>query len=166
MNFRSSLLMNNADITFCGEFSFFSGKSKRFLRIIRWLGRQLLRYIRLSWHLPEHADGSGEFCGEMPLPSCISLSQLVLQNASWIINSLKVYKQSLLPGGASSATRTHPIITLEMTGWIFSIGVFLHIVIDSLWDAGCSSRDRTNYLTNYWPEAHDNHTTNNPRICR
>ncbi|KAG1750014.1 glycoside hydrolase family 16 protein [Suillus paluster] len=51
-------------------------------------------------------------------------------NASWIIRSLKVYKQALVPVVTSSATRTHPI--LEMTGWIFSIVVFIHAMLVSL----------------------------------
>ncbi|KAG2159885.1 glycoside hydrolase family 16 protein [Suillus bovinus] len=54
-------------------------------------------------------------------------------NASWIINSLSVYKQTLLViGGTSGATRRHPIMNLEMTGWIISTIVFLHIVLVSL----------------------------------
>lgn len=54
-------------------------------------------------------------------------------NASWIINSLSVYKQaSLAIGGASSATQTHPIMNLKMTGWIVSAVIFIHIVLVSL----------------------------------
>ncbi|KAG1825960.1 glycoside hydrolase family 16 protein [Suillus subaureus] len=49
-------------------------------------------------------------------------------NASWIINSLSVYKQAWIEnGGTSSTIRTHPIMNL-MTGWIISTVVFLHIV--------------------------------------
>ncbi|KAJ8584331.1 glycoside hydrolase family 16 protein [Rhizopogon salebrosus TDB-379] len=53
-------------------------------------------------------------------------------NASWIINSLKVYKQALLEVSASSATRNNPIMKLEITGWIFSVVVFLHLIHVSL----------------------------------
>ncbi|KAG1757546.1 glycoside hydrolase family 16 protein [Suillus lakei] len=53
-------------------------------------------------------------------------------NASWIINSLSVYKQAWLEIGTSSATRTHPIMNFKVTGWIFSTVVFLHIVFVSL----------------------------------
>ncbi|KAG0708884.1 glycoside hydrolase family 16 protein [Suillus ampliporus] len=51
-------------------------------------------------------------------------------NATWIINSLNVYKQAFSAGVASSAIRTYPI--LAMTGWIFPTIVFLYIVLVSL----------------------------------
>ncbi|KAG1801599.1 glycoside hydrolase family 16 protein [Suillus plorans] len=50
-------------------------------------------------------------------------------NASWIINSLSVYKQSWLDiSNASSAIRTHPIMNLK-TGWIISTVIFLHVLV-------------------------------------
>lgn len=51
-------------------------------------------------------------------------------NATWIIKSLKVYKQAWLV--TSSATRTHPIMNLGTTSWILSTVIFSHIVIVSL----------------------------------
>jgi len=58
-----------------------------------------------------------------------------LQNASWIINSLKVYKQALWQGATSSATRINPIMSVDMTSWIFLVAVslnLLHVVRVSL----------------------------------
>ncbi|KAG1833831.1 glycoside hydrolase family 16 protein [Suillus variegatus] len=50
-------------------------------------------------------------------------------NASWIINSLSVYKQSWLDiGSTSSAIRTHPIMNLK-TCWIISTVIFLHVLV-------------------------------------
>ncbi|KAG2154871.1 glycoside hydrolase family 16 protein [Suillus clintonianus] len=51
-------------------------------------------------------------------------------NATWIIKSLKVYKQAWLV--TSSATRTHPIMNLGTTSWILFTVIFSHIVIVSL----------------------------------
>ncbi|OAX42990.1 glycoside hydrolase family 16 protein [Rhizopogon vinicolor AM-OR11-026] len=53
-------------------------------------------------------------------------------NASWIINSLKVYKQVLLSGSVSNAAQMNPIMSLTMTGWMFSVVAFLHLVHFSL----------------------------------
>jgi len=53
-------------------------------------------------------------------------------NASWIINSLKVYKQAFLDGSLSNGTPMNSIMSLEMTGWIFSVVALLHLVHFSL----------------------------------
>ncbi|KAG2149980.1 glycoside hydrolase family 16 protein [Suillus cothurnatus] len=54
-------------------------------------------------------------------------------NASWIINSLSVYKQvSFQNGGTSSATRIHSNMNLQMTGWIIFTAIILHMVHVSL----------------------------------
>ncbi|KAG2072673.1 glycoside hydrolase family 16 protein [Suillus decipiens] len=51
-------------------------------------------------------------------------------NASWIINTLSVYKQTWLDrGGASSATRTHPFMNFNMTGWIIFTIISLYIML-------------------------------------
>ncbi|KAG1864180.1 glycoside hydrolase family 16 protein [Suillus subalutaceus] len=54
-------------------------------------------------------------------------------NASWIINSLSVYKQAWWQdSGTSSATRAHPITNLKTIGWIISTIIFFQIVHVSL----------------------------------
>lgn len=55
-------------------------------------------------------------------------------NASWIINSLSVYKQTFLDfNGASNAARTDSIImNLKMISWIISTAIFLQVVLVSL----------------------------------
>ncbi|KIK43528.1 glycoside hydrolase family 16 protein [Suillus luteus UH-Slu-Lm8-n1] len=55
-------------------------------------------------------------------------------NASWIINSLSVYKQSWLDlTGTSNAARTDSIImNLKMISWIISTAIFLQVVLVSL----------------------------------
>ncbi|KAH7930995.1 glycoside hydrolase family 16 protein [Leucogyrophana mollusca] len=49
-------------------------------------------------------------------------------NATWIINSLKVYKQATLSAGATNGAG-HSGVALEMTGWILCIATVLHLVI-------------------------------------
>lgn len=60
----------------------------------------------------------------------ISTSRAVLQNASWIINSLKVYKAATLSGSSSSASRCS--VYLVPTLHIAAVVATMHLLLSLL----------------------------------
>jgi len=85
-------------------------------RKCRRLGREFICYFGMPWNLRREIDGSKELCGNtnFPLRERIILTFL-FQNASWSINSLKVYRKQLLAnvrGAAPARLSTIGIWTL------------------------------------------------------
>jgi hypothetical protein len=72
----------------------------------------------MPWDLRSEIDGSNELCGNISFFLMDELLSFSIQNASWSINSLKVYRKQMLAKSVIKGAAMPKLALLETWMWL------------------------------------------------